>query len=411
MPSDTPASYIAQTENSYLFRKIKPFSGKVEDFGNLTEIRTKLGRKLYNSDKFPEQNDTIIVVQIHNRPLFYSTLISSLRNAVGIEKVDLVISSDYWSQEMNSITESIDFCRLHQIFYPLSASFYQREFPSDSPEDCSRRSMLHKDGSNEKNICFGQPDTYGNYRESKVVNIKHHWFWKLNYIRQNFKNYSKIILLEEDHIITPDFLQVNTKMEKVTETRIHDTPDFIHSLGTYKYKLTSNPSDWRNLISTSFNSGKHNMGMILRKHFLETITSDEWTERFCNYDDYNWDWSLFYTIMTGPKWIRVFYPSIPRVFHLGDTCGVHHEKGECNDSTIRDFESKMKSFQKFYFPPELKQVLSMTEFRTPRKLKPNGGWKDERDIELCKLFQRTTKPEDLELFRLGILKKISSIGK
>ena len=26
----------------------------------------------------------------------------------------------------------------------------------------------------------------------------------------------------------------------------------------------------------------------------------------------------------------------------------------------------------------------MTEFRTPRKLKPNGGWKDERDIELCK---------------------------
>lgn len=160
MPSDTPASYIAQTENSYLFRKIKPFSGKVEDFGNLTEIRTKLGRKLYNSDKFPEQNDTIIVVQIHNRPLFYSTLISSLRNAVGIEKVDLVISSDYWSQEMNSITESIDFCRLHQIFYPLSASFYQHEFPSDSPEDCSRRSMLHKDGSNEKNICFGQPDTY-----------------------------------------------------------------------------------------------------------------------------------------------------------------------------------------------------------------------------------------------------------
>ena len=54
-------------------------------------------------------------VQIHNRPLFYATLISSLRNAVGIEKVDLVISSDYWSQEMNSITEAIDFCRVHQV--------------------------------------------------------------------------------------------------------------------------------------------------------------------------------------------------------------------------------------------------------------------------------------------------------
>lgn len=112
------------------------------------------------------------------------------------------------------------------------------------------------------------------------------------------------------------------------------------------------------------------------------------------------------------SWYAVSPPngSSLKIF-LGDTCGVHHEKGECNDSTIRDFESKIKSFQKFYFPPELKQVLSMTEFRTPRKLKPNGGWKDERDIELCKLFQRTTKPEDLELFRLGILKKISNIGK
>ena len=50
----------------------------------------------------------------------------------------------------------------------------------------------------------------------------------------------------------------------------------------------------------------------------------------------------------------------------------------------------------------------MTEFRTPRKLKPNGGWKDQRDIELCELFQKTTKPKDLEVFRLGILEKMKS---
>jgi len=115
MPSDTPASYIAQTDNARLFKKTQLFSGKVENLGNLTEIRKKLGTKIYNGNKFPERNDTIIVVQIHNRPLFYATLISSLRNAVGIEKVDLVISSDYWSQEMNSITETIDFCRVHQV--------------------------------------------------------------------------------------------------------------------------------------------------------------------------------------------------------------------------------------------------------------------------------------------------------
>ena len=53
----------------------------------------------------------------------------------------------------------------------------------------------------------------------------------------------------------------------------------------------------------------------------------------------------------------------------------------------------------------------MTEFRTPRKLKPNGGWKDKRDIDLCKFFQKTTKPKDLEGFRLGILKEMTKNDK
>ena len=53
----------------------------------------------------------------------------------------------------------------------------------------------------------------------------------------------------------------------------------------------------------------------------------------------------------------------------------------------------------------------MTEFRTPRKLKPNGGWKDKRDIDLCKFFQKTTKPKDLEVFRLEILKEMTKNGK
>ena len=53
----------------------------------------------------------------------------------------------------------------------------------------------------------------------------------------------------------------------------------------------------------------------------------------------------------------------------------------------------------------------MTEFRTPRKLKPNGGWKDERDIELCKLFQKTTRSKDLEVFRLRIVEKMTKNDK
>ena len=50
-----------KTDNARLFKKTQPFSGKVENLGNLTEIRKKLGTKIYNGNKFPERNDTIIV--------------------------------------------------------------------------------------------------------------------------------------------------------------------------------------------------------------------------------------------------------------------------------------------------------------------------------------------------------------
>ena len=55
------ANIQIKTDNARLFKKTQPFSGKVENLGNLTEIRKKLGTKIYNGNKFPERNDTIIV--------------------------------------------------------------------------------------------------------------------------------------------------------------------------------------------------------------------------------------------------------------------------------------------------------------------------------------------------------------
>ena len=35
----------------------------------------------------------------------------------------------------------------------------------------------------------------------------------------------------------------------------------------------------------------------------------------------------------------------------------------------------------------------MSEAKAPRKLKPNGGWADDRDLLLCQHFQRDTRSE------------------
>ncbi len=37
-------------------------------------------------------------------------------------------------------------------------------------------------------------------------------------------------------------------------------------------------------------SAKHNMGMVFNRKLWEKIHACR--EYFCNYDDYNWDWSL-----------------------------------------------------------------------------------------------------------------------
>ena len=77
------------------------------------------------------------------------------------------------------------------------------------------------------------------------------------------------------------------------------------TLGTYKSKMTDKKSDWESVISASFDSGKHNMGMILSKKFVDEISSESFTDEFCNYDDYNWDFSLYHTILDKFKFVIV----------------------------------------------------------------------------------------------------------
>ena len=44
--------------------------------------------------------------------------------------------------------------------------------------------------------CVGDTDLYGHFREAKIVNIKHHWWWKLNRIYRLFADFKQLVLLE-----------------------------------------------------------------------------------------------------------------------------------------------------------------------------------------------------------------------
>ena len=138
-----------------------------------------------------------------------------------------------------------------------------------------------------------KPDSYGHYREVQFSQIKLHWAWKLNFIRQklakNELSFKYIVLLEEDHFLLPDALHIakNHILPKVEECP--DNELCLGLLGIYPktFKLISKNDG---ITKSIWISGKHNMGMIVTLKWIDNLVKNH--ELFCNHDDYNWDFSL-----------------------------------------------------------------------------------------------------------------------
>ena len=71
-------------------------------------------QRVLNADKFPPlSNDgLVLIVQVHKRENYLKQLFESLKKAEGIENVLLVISHDYYYDDMNTVVKSVDFCRV-----------------------------------------------------------------------------------------------------------------------------------------------------------------------------------------------------------------------------------------------------------------------------------------------------------
>ena len=71
-------------------------------------------QRILNADKFPPlSNDgLVLIVQVHKRENYLKQLFESLKKAKGIESVLLVISHDYYYDDMNAMVASVDFCRV-----------------------------------------------------------------------------------------------------------------------------------------------------------------------------------------------------------------------------------------------------------------------------------------------------------
>ncbi|XP_033344374.1 alpha-1,6-mannosyl-glycoprotein 2-beta-N-acetylglucosaminyltransferase isoform X2 [Bombus vosnesenskii] len=207
----------------------------------IAEIRRNIERanaeqRVYNEESFgPLANDApVIVIQVHTRLTYLRHLIVSLAQAKGIEQTLLVFSHDVWHPDINYLVQSVDFCRVVQIFYPHSIQTHPRTFPGEDPNDCPRN-IRKEQALNLGCINAKHPDLYGHYREAKFTQTKHHWWWKANRVFDQLsitRNHTGIVLfLEEDHYVAEDFLHVLRLMERTCKHSCKRCN--VLSLGTY----------------------------------------------------------------------------------------------------------------------------------------------------------------------------------
>ena len=89
---------------------------------NPEELRTvvknlNVEQLIYNREKLKglPKDYVVIIVQVHKRVEYFKELLDSLQRSKGIENVLLVISHDYYTDEMNALIRMIKFCPVSEI--------------------------------------------------------------------------------------------------------------------------------------------------------------------------------------------------------------------------------------------------------------------------------------------------------
>lgn len=357
---------------------------------NISEILRMINRynelqTILNEDIFgPLQNDSvIIVVQVHKRITYLRHLIVSLAQARDISRTLLVFSHDHFDDDINDLVQSIDFCKVMQIFYPFSIQTHPNEFPGADPEDCPRDIKKEQALLRKCNNAL-HPDLYGHYREAKFTQTKHHWWWKANRVFDQLEvtkyHTGLVVFLEEDHYVAEDFLYILELMqlksnELCSKCNILSLGTYLKTFNYYTYNKKVEVTPWI--------SSKHNMGMAFNRTTWHDIT--RCARHFCEYDDYNWDWSLQHVSQQCLKQkLHVMVVKGPRVFHIGE-CGVHHKKSNCeSNQVISKVQQVLRVARRSrqLYPKSISLTVASVIKKTKLR-KGNGGWGDQRDHQLC----------------------------
>ena len=347
-------------------------------------------QKMYNTDLYGNHtaDSVVLAVQVHDRAIYFQELLNSLQNAREISKATLVISMDKFSEKIDRLISTIQFCRYMVIFFPYSMQLYPNKFPGKDPNDCPRN-IPKSEAIKRKCNNAEYPDRYGHYREVKYVQIKHHWMWKLHMLFTGIKTLSTfqgpVVLLEEDYYVLPDLIHCSKKALSLKNAKCGKCS--LISLGNYNTRQDYSHND--EVEIEAWVSSKSNMGLVLSRASYDIISKA--SDVICEHDDYNWDWSLQYALQTNfPGSSFTIQFKATRLFHLGSCSGMHSEKSCDIQTELQNIKKKTNGLS--LFPEKLHVALDNPAM--PGSPPINGGWGDIRDHLLCKSYRTLyTKPK------------------
>ncbi|XP_071521141.1 alpha-1,6-mannosyl-glycoprotein 2-beta-N-acetylglucosaminyltransferase-like isoform X2 [Panulirus ornatus] len=349
-------------------------------------------QRVYNEERYGQvlSNTSILLVQVHNRLENLRYLVESMRKVRGLQEALVIFSHDLWDPAINAFVRNITEFRVMQIFFPFSIQLHPFSYPGRDPRDCSwnvnRREGLR---------CLNQrwPDSYGHYREAAFTQIKHHWWWKIHRVFEGLRitrtNYTgHVVFLEEDHYVSPDLLHALALLQRSRATLCPACQ--VLALGNYNklsttvYKNYVERGDWW--------VTKHNLGFALDAAAWKTLATCK--SFFCDFDDYNWDWTLNTLVQTCLKpRISMLSTRFSRVVHVG-SCGTHVKKKSCDvRKEVQAAINRFSSGKQWLFPDVFR--LQNVYRSSGKTKKGNGGWGDFRDRQLCRAIGNGTATEDI----------------
>lgn len=347
----------------------------IENIGKIMTLRKRINKlnknpKVKIKPEMMKKVTVVIVVQVSNRPVYFLEFLKSLQKVMGIMNVVLILSHDFYEEEINNLVSTVQFVTVIQIFYPFSTQLYPNVFPGDDSQYCSE-GWICKNDIDEK-------------RNSLLAQIKHHWWWKINYVFDQMKimkDYNGLVVfLEEDQYVTEDFLYVLKILDTARKNSCHRCD--LLSVGAYppilsKYNINST------LYVEEFGATPYSMGIAFNRTTWNRIR--KLRRHFCYFDDYDWASSLRFLSSRFPEGrLNMLSIAGARVIHFG-ICSALGQNTDCDvDDKLNKLQEFLELAKSGFFP---KDFVTITNKRYT-KVRKSGNFSDDRDHELCMYFSK-----------------------